>query len=276
MPVIKAGAYDLDYWEAGRGPALLLVHSSASGNRQWRRLADDFDRHRLIAVNLFGYGATSPWPGDRTQTLADHADLVTAAAAAVAAPVVLIGHSLGAAVALEAALQLGEQVRMVIVFEPILFYLLKAHGSADAFAEIDAVGKRYREHAAHNDWEGAGSQFIDYWSGPGTWAALSPERRSGLIAVLPNVVHEWSAVLAPWRPLSAWRKIAAPIHLIRAADTRLPTRELAGLLTAAHAWHFHEVAEGGHMAPVSRPDLVNPRIVALLADAAPASASGGG
>ena len=271
MPLIKAGAIDLDYWEAGRGPALVLVHSSGSGNRQWRRLAEDMqDSHRLIAVNLFGYGATTPWPADRSQTLADQAELVMAAASIVAEPVVLIGHSLGAAVALEAALRLGNRVRMVIVFEPIPFYLLKAHGPADAFAEIDGVGSGYRTRAASGDWEGAGALFIDYWSGSGTWAALAGDRKAGLLALLPNVVHEWDAVMTPTRPLSAWQSIPMPAHLIRSADTRPPTHALASLLTATQgAWRLHEVPEGGHMAPVARPDLVNPLITDLLSDVRP-------
>ena len=66
MPIVKADPYDVDYAEAGSGPTVLLLHSSAAGNRQWRKLMDErAGRHRLIAINLFGYGATSKWPGER-------------------------------------------------------------------------------------------------------------------------------------------------------------------------------------------------------------------
>ena len=94
------------------------------------------DRYRVIAVNLFGYGNTSPWPAARPLTAADQAELVAAAAALAPEPVALVGHSLGGAVALEAAAQLGDRVRVVIVFEPILFGHLEAHGPADAYDEI--------------------------------------------------------------------------------------------------------------------------------------------
>jgi pimeloyl-ACP methyl ester carboxylesterase len=49
----------VDFLEAGSsGPVVMLVHSSVSGARQWRRLMDDLkDRFRVRAVNLFGYGA---------------------------------------------------------------------------------------------------------------------------------------------------------------------------------------------------------------------------
>jgi pimeloyl-ACP methyl ester carboxylesterase len=229
MPVIKAGAFDLDYWDVGRGPALVLVHSSASGNRQWRRLADELmDRYRLIAVNLFGYGETSPWPGERKQTLGDQAELVIAAAALVAEPVVLIGHSLGGAVALEAALRLGSRARMGIVFEPIPFYLLRDHAADGVFAEIAGIGSGYRERAgaARGDWEGVGALFIDYWSGEGAWASLSPERKASVLAMLPVVIQEWDAVLTPSRSLREWQSLSTPMHVIRAADTRRPTYAL--------------------------------------------------
>ena len=104
MPVIKVGAFDLDFTDTGSGPAVVLVHSSASGHRQWQRLVEALQsRYRLLAVNLLGYGKTSSWPGTRPLTAADQAELIAAAAELAREPVALIGHSLGGAVAFEAA-----------------------------------------------------------------------------------------------------------------------------------------------------------------------------
>src|SRR5690606_20354308 len=41
MPIIKAGPYDVEYAEAGSGPAVVLLHSSAAGSRQWRKLMEE-------------------------------------------------------------------------------------------------------------------------------------------------------------------------------------------------------------------------------------------
>jgi pimeloyl-ACP methyl ester carboxylesterase len=70
--------FKVDYLEAGSsGPVVMLVHSSVSGARQWRRLMDHLkDQFRVRAVNLFGYGKTPPWPAATTQTLSDQARLV--------------------------------------------------------------------------------------------------------------------------------------------------------------------------------------------------------
>jgi pimeloyl-ACP methyl ester carboxylesterase len=58
----------------------MLVHSSVSGARQWRRLMGDLkDQFRVRAVNLFGYGKTPAWPAETIQSLDDQARLVEAA-----------------------------------------------------------------------------------------------------------------------------------------------------------------------------------------------------
>ena len=266
MPVIKAGAFDLEYSDTGAGPAVILIHSSASGLRQWRALVERLrGRYRVIAVNLFGYGNTSPWPGMRPLTNADQAELVAAAAALASEPVALVGHSLGGAVALEAAAQLGNRVRVLVAFEPILFGHLQTHGPASAYDEIAKLALRYGELAQAGDWNAAGELFVDYWTGAGTWAAMPDERRQNTMAMLPPVVHEWDMATTGLRPLEGWRAITAPVHLIHAADTRAPTRAIVELLAKAYpGWHVENVPSGGHMAPLTRPDLVNPLIVAAI------------
>jgi pimeloyl-ACP methyl ester carboxylesterase len=266
MPVMKAGAFDLDYVDKGSGPAVVLVHSSASGPRQWRRLIEVLqDRYRVIALNLFGYGETSAWPGKRPLTAADQAELVAAAADLAGEPIALIGHSLGGAVALEAAARLAGRIRVLVVFEPILFGTLQAHGPAAAYDEIAHVARRFTELAQAGDWNAAGEWFIDYWAAAGTWAAMPEERKRNTIAMLPPVLHEWDMATTGVRPLQGWRAITAPVHLIGAADTRAPTRAIVQLLARTYpGWRLHEVPAGGHMAPLSRPDLVNPVMTAAL------------
>ncbi len=271
MPIVKAGSFDVDYTDTGSGSPVLLVHSSASGNRQWRRLIDELkDRYRLIAPNLFGYGATTAWPAKQTQTLADQAKLIAAAASVVDGPLTLVGHSMGGAVALETAITLDNRVRLVIVFEPILFYLLKQHGEPEAFAEIEAIANGFRARGARNEWENIGEMFVDYWSPSGSWAAMPADRRAGLLKVLPTVTYDWDSTVPSGRPISDWGRIAAPVHVIQADDTRLSTRRVAAVLAAnLPYWHFHRVAAGGHMAPVARPDLVNPLITGILENTRP-------
>lgn len=265
MPLLKAGEFDLDYIDAGAGPPVVLVHSSASGHRQWAALIEMLSgQYRFIAINLFGYGKTSAWPGKRPLSLADQAQLVGAAADLAGEPVALIGHSLGGAVSFEAAARLANRVRTLIAFEPILFNHLRHCGRTEEFAEIENVARRFAELGKAGAWDAAGEWFVDYWTGAGTWAKSPEPRRERMRAMLPPILQEWDMVWsAPARP-EDWA-IAAPVHLIRATDTRAPTREIVNLLAPAHPdWHVHDIPAGGHMAPVTRPDLVNPLMQSIL------------
>lgn len=65
MPVLSKGNLKIDHTDEGQAQPVILIHSSVSRNRQWRSHSDSLkDRYRVIAINLFGYGETTSWPGD--------------------------------------------------------------------------------------------------------------------------------------------------------------------------------------------------------------------
>ena len=125
-PLESFPAIEADFLAAGSGPTVMLVHSSVSGARQWRRLIDDLkaDFH-VRAVNLFGYGTTPQWPMGTPQSLDDQALLVETALPDDSAPICLVGHSFGGAVAMKVALRLSGRVAKLVLLETNPFYLLK-------------------------------------------------------------------------------------------------------------------------------------------------------
>src|SRR5215510_13685385 len=113
LPTIKA-----DFLEAGSGPVFMLVHSSVSGARQWRRLMDDLkDDFHVRAVNLYGYGRTPPWSVDAPQSLDDQAHLVETALPPHADTFCLVGHSFGGSVAMKLAARLSGRVAGLVLLE---------------------------------------------------------------------------------------------------------------------------------------------------------------
>ena len=74
MPNLCEGELSVDYLDDGAGPAVVLVHSSVSGKKQWMRLVAALrPTYRCVAPNLLGNRLTSPWQTGRRQTLADAA-----------------------------------------------------------------------------------------------------------------------------------------------------------------------------------------------------------
>src|SRR5688572_6699464 len=99
MPAIEISGSRVEYLEQGRGEPVVLLHSSASSGAQWRALAERLSsRYRVIAPDLYGYGATAHWPGQGPFHLEREAEIVEALLARVGEPAHLVGHSYGGAV----------------------------------------------------------------------------------------------------------------------------------------------------------------------------------
>ena len=258
----------VDFIEAGSsGPLVVLVHSSVAGARQWRRLMDDLkDRFRVRAVNLFGYGKTPPWRGDRPQTLEDQARLIEAALPAGAEEVYLVGHSFGGSVAMKAAALMAGRVTRLVLLETNPFYLLKQAGHMDAFAEAMALRDCIKEFGALGEWETAAERFADYWNGPGAWRDTPPERRIAFAKAIQPNFFEWDAVMDETTLAEQWADLLPPATMVTYdPGTVLPIRNIVDILRRTDSqWTYSEVPGGGHMAPLTRPDLINPVVAAFL------------
>jgi len=268
MSVSDVAEIAVDFIEAGdTGPVVMLVHSSVSGARQWSRLMDDLkDRFRVRAVNLFGYGKTPAWSASRVQTLDDQARLVEAALPPGADGICLVGHSFGATVAMKAAARLGDRVSKLVLIETNPFNLLAQHGRVAAFAEATALREFMTRGCDRGEWAAAGEKFADYWGGEGTWRSMPAERRAAFALALRSNCFEWDAAMNDTTTATQWA-VSLPRDTLLIADSQstLPIREVTTILRrACPAWIYQDVPGAGHMAPLRRPELINPLVRAFL------------
>jgi len=266
MPVLSKWGHKIDHTDDGQGQPVILIHSSVSANRQWRSLTETLkDRYRVFAINLFGYGETTPWPGTSPQSLYAQAQLVLALCEEVGTPVHMVGHSFGGSVALKAASLLGPRVASLILLEPNPFYLLKQGGRTQAFLESRALRDHVKCFGSLGRWPVVAERFADYWLGDGSWSAMPEKRRIAFADSLPPNFHEWDAVMEEEATIEEWKSMTARTLVVSDAATRLPIRKIVDIFAGACPhWSFHTVPEGGHMAPLTRPDLVNPIVRRFL------------
>lgn len=266
MPVLHFGKLRIDFSDAGAGDPLVLIHSSVSGSRQWKRLAQDLQPHfRVLALNLFGYGETSVWNEGAAQTLADQAGLVLELVRDIPGPVRIVGHSFGGSVACKAAGLLGQRTSHLFLFEPTLFHLLAQNGRCEAYAEAAALRDFIRLHGQKGDWGAVAERFVDYWIGDGGWAATPDERRMAYMQLLRPNYDEWDSVDSDQTTIETLAAIRAKAMIAYSPAARRPINEIANLFREkCPDWLVTRIAEGGHMAPLTHPQVLNPLIAGFL------------
>ena len=255
--------------EAGRGAAVVCIHSSASSSAQWRPLMDRLaGRFRTLAVDLYGSGKSPVWPGRRPLTLADEGALLAPVFAEAGERCHLVGHSYGGAVALAVALAEPGRVDSLVLFEPVLFSVLIAEDPTQPAArEITAVRDETIAALECGNAKASGARFVDYWMGAGTWASTPEPRREALATAMKTVKAEWDAVFREPTPLSAFAALDVPVLVITGSDSPASSRGVARLLTKTLPRVTAIEMEGvGHMGPVTHPDRVNALIERYLID----------
>lgn len=118
---VSAGGLRWHVQLAGRGPALLLVHGTGAASFSWGGVLPMLAEHcSVIAPDLPGHGFTEGARDDQL-TLPGMAHALAALLQVLGqSPVILVGHSAGAAVLLELALGPACRPSLVVGFNPAL------------------------------------------------------------------------------------------------------------------------------------------------------------
>lgn len=240
---------------------VVLLHCTASSSAQWRHFTAAYGRSfRVIAIDLYGHGGSSPWPGTRPLTLADEARAVTAVIAAQDQPVHLVGHSYGGAVALQAALAAPERLHSLSLIEPVAFYLLRG-GTPEDFAyfrEVNDIAQRVSSAVTSGDYAGGMARFVDYWNGPGAWDSLPAEKRRELCRVVGAVALNFWTTMTESTRRQALCGLRVPTLIVEGERSRPASRRICELLRATiPATRTAIIPGAGHMSPLSHPAAVN-------------------
>jgi pimeloyl-ACP methyl ester carboxylesterase len=252
---------------------VIALHCSGSGAGQWRSLAKALGPdYEMVAPEHYGCETAGPWTGSHVFTLADEAARTIALIDSTDRKVHLVGHSYGGGIALHIAVRRPDRIASLALYEPSAFHLLKAKGTAEAtalaetaLAEIEAITRETGNGIVTGDYRGAAARFVDYWGGPGTWAAMLPSARKALVRWAPKAPLDFAALLGDTTPLSDYAELRCPILILRGERAPAPTRVIAETLCRHLPTARLVVVEGaGHMGPLTDPGRVNAAIVRHL------------
>ncbi len=134
------GELELAVRRAGdSGPGVVLLHNGGTSHSIWRhQVADLADDHRVVAVDLPGFGAAPRPP--RPIDLAAHVELVLALIDHDdLTPVTLVGNCMGAAIAAGVAARRPDAVHALVLINPLTDATFRAGGLGLLMAPNGAV-----------------------------------------------------------------------------------------------------------------------------------------
>jgi pimeloyl-ACP methyl ester carboxylesterase len=175
MLKLKSGAQEersVDCVESGTGPAVLFLPGSYSTTAAWRQLQRHLGPgYRLVTTSLNGYGGTTDTRTLQNCGIEHEVQVVRELVHHIGHPVHLVGHSFGGTVALAAALSRTVDIASLSLFEANPLPLIHEHAGGKLYDETLRMSQAF-EAAVTAGEQDAPARVIDFWGGPGVFAAM--------------------------------------------------------------------------------------------------------
>jgi pimeloyl-ACP methyl ester carboxylesterase len=230
---------NIDYDESGRGPTVVLVPGSCSTGAAWRPvIAGLGDRFRCISTSLLGYGGTHERRVGEDCSISYEVEVLERVVRTAAAPVHLVGHSFGGLVAM--ALVLKNLARadplplasLTVLEAPALALLCEAEQDRQHYKSFQDMTERYFAAFAGGDAE-AIRVMIDFYGGPGTFAAWPRRVRAYAMETTAVNIRDWASAFSFALSSAVVQSIGIPSLVGWGACSHPAARRANALLGAA-------------------------------------------
>jgi pimeloyl-ACP methyl ester carboxylesterase len=255
----------LAWFEAGEGPAVLLIHGGSTDSRMWDAQVDALQAdYRVLRYDFRGIGESSR-PTARHRMSDDALAVLEERGVETAA---VIGFSVGSAVALDLAARVPERVAALAVVGTVPWNDVDAERFTDARRELHRSLEPREQAQRRGDLAAAVGHDLDVWA-----AAHHGEAREALAAMCMRATYfyehresddEWLWDLPPV-PDEALAALPAP-GLVVAGDqdvelVRLASDRLAGVLSDGR---LLRVADADHFVGLAQTELFNAALLDFL------------
>ncbi|HTA57838.1 MAG TPA: alpha/beta hydrolase [Candidatus Baltobacteraceae bacterium] len=278
---IEVSGARIHYLDKGTGPPIVIVHGLGGqmGNFTYALLERLTDEFRVILMDRPGSGYSRRAPG-ATGRLTEQAAIVAEFIRKLGLQrPLLVGHSLGGAIALEVALDRPEVVKGLALVAPLTHVPKQVPAP---FRALDIKSNFVRWLVA---WTVAtpigirrGKAILDAIFSPDIAPADFPIRGGGILGLRPrsfyNTSLEMRAVnLDLWAMAARYASLRVPVRILYGKNDQVLSPQLNGeALQAKTPMVSLELVAGGHMLPISAPDLTANFIKAAARAGNPASA----
>jgi pimeloyl-ACP methyl ester carboxylesterase len=240
---MTAGDGELFYQERGAGPAALFIHGFALDHTMWLdQLARFANERRCVAIDLRGFGRSDI--GLEPSRAADYhiGDIRDVMDGLGGREIDLVGHSMGAHLALAVARRWPTSLRSVALFGVMRrdAYRLPVHRPAEPLLRPkDELAARYASGMVAPN------------------AGLSVRARAMAMAMTVNWGHLYPGAAGFAPPMEAASAEVPMMFATGDVDPITPSAECEEFAAAHPGATFVEIPRAGHLAPVENASAVN-------------------
>jgi len=261
---IEVSGARIHYLDKGTGPSIVIIHGLGGqiGNFTYALLDRLTDEFRVILMDRPGSGYSRRAPG-ATGRLTEQAAIVAEFIRKLGLQrPLLVGHSLGGAIALTVALDHPEMVKALALVAPLTQVPKQVPAP---FRALDIKSNFLRWLVA---WTVAtpigirrGKAVLDAIFSPDIAPADFPIRGGGILGLRPrsfyNTSLEMRAVnLDLWAMAARYASLRVPVRILYGKNDQVLSPQLNGeALQAKTPMVSLELVAGGHMLPISAPDV---------------------
>lgn len=251
---------------SGTGETIVFLHGSAATRALWRRTAEAVrPLYHAVAPDLIGYGSSAAWPASAPYTLDAETSLLEPLLPCCDGKFHLVGHSYGGTVALHLALANPARVHTLTLIEPVFPAALRYSGETAAYDRLCGVRDRFAAKLTSGERETAMQEFIDFWAGEGSWAALPSAMRDTMLNSAEKIALDWQASFAIDPSLQALAALGLRTALFRGDRSPEPMRRLVDALHVLMPGSSLSVISGaGHLLPATHSSVLIQAITTQL------------
>jgi pimeloyl-ACP methyl ester carboxylesterase len=254
----------IHYLDTGSGPAIVLVHGLGGqmGNFTYALLERLVGEFRVILIDRPGSGYSTRAPGASARCRSQAATIAQFIRKLGIERPLLIGHSLGGAISLAVALDHPECIRGLALIAPYTHLVEKAPA---VFESLNINSNIVRWMIA---WTVAiplsirrGKQVLDAIFSPEDAPADFPTKGGGLLGLRPRSFYNTSIDMISANSdipnmIERYPSIEVPVSILYGTSDPILDHQIHGLGMRSDVPNLYlELVEGGHMLPVTIPDV---------------------
>lgn len=248
----------------GKGPLIVLLHSSLSSSNQWNSLVNQLsDSFTCINIDLLGYGSAEQVENPSTYSFNTEVSRILSIVDSVQpnSEFHLLGHSCGGAIALKMAASIPMRILSLMLYEPVAFHLYQ-YLASESLIQDEATN--FAALIEESTQEQATIAFVDYWNYNGFYRQLPVKVQQQMVQGIDKVKLDFLGIFGEKYSFAELQNIICRSLILYGENSPNIATALSQYIAKSLENSTLKNINAGHMAPLTHPELVSTEVLKFL------------